>query len=110
MSAEQFKNDELVAHQLRFDIQVCGEPAINSASAKIGPPHEIKIDESHRALNSPASGRGKQVYFALIVSVLAATFGVTWIILNAPVLPFDLASVGGWIGNLHLNSKVFHRS
>ena len=69
-------------------------------------PSEIKIDESHKALNSPASSSGKKVYLALIVSVLAATFGVTWIILNAPVLPFDLASVGGWIGNLHLNSKA----
>lgn len=66
---------------------------------------EIKIDESHKALSSPASSSGKKVYFALIVSILAATFGVTWIIVNTPVLPFDLASAGGSIGNLHLNSK-----
>lgn len=67
---------------------------------------EIKIDESHKALSSPASSGGKKVYFALIVSVLAATFGVTWITLNASVLPFDLASVSGSIGNLRLNSKA----
>jgi hypothetical protein len=71
---------------------------------------EIKIDESHKALNSPASSIGKKAYFTLIVSVLAATFGVTWMIVNAPVLPFDLASVGGSIGNLHLNSKAVSSS
>jgi hypothetical protein len=71
---------------------------------------EIKIDESHKALNSPASSSGKKVYFVLIVSVLAATFGVTWIIMNASILPFDLASVGGSIGNLHLNSKAVSSS
>jgi hypothetical protein len=71
---------------------------------------EIEIDESHKALNSPASSSGEKAYFALIVSVLAATFGVTWIILNVSVLPFDLVSVGGSIRNLRLNSKVVSSS
>ena len=35
MSAEQSKNDELIANQLRFAIQARGEPAMNSASAKV---------------------------------------------------------------------------
>ena len=30
MLAEQSKNDELVANQLRFDFQMRGEPAMNS--------------------------------------------------------------------------------
>ena len=41
-----------------FDIQARGEPAMNSVSATVGPPHEIKIDKSHGVLNSPASSRG----------------------------------------------------
>jgi hypothetical protein len=51
MSSEQSKNDELVANQLRFDLKLDGEQVMNSASAKVGPPHEIKIDESHRGLS-----------------------------------------------------------
>jgi hypothetical protein len=105
MSAEQFKNDELVAHQLRFDIQVCGEPAIDSASAKVGPPHEIKIDESHRVLNSPASGGGYTFYVALIVGLLAMTGGVAWFILYEAALPFDLTSVSGF-GNRGFGPKA----
>ncbi len=38
--------------------QARGEPAANSASAKVESPYEIKIDASHRVLNSPASGGG----------------------------------------------------
>ena len=47
MLSEQSKNEELVANQLRFDLKLDGEQVMNSASAKVGPPHEIKIDESH---------------------------------------------------------------
>jgi len=55
--------------ELRFDIQASGETAASSASAKVGSPHEIKIDESHRVLNSPASRGGYTFYVALIIGV-----------------------------------------
>ena len=76
MLAEQPKSDELVANQLRLDFEVRCEPAINSASAKVGPPHEIKIDEGDRVLSSPPSGGGYASYVALIVGLLATTCGV----------------------------------
>jgi hypothetical protein len=44
MSIEQSKNDELIANQLRLAIQAHGETAVNSAAAKVEPPHQIKID------------------------------------------------------------------
>ena len=110
MSAGQLISDELIATQVRSGHRAHSEPTINNIWPTVVRSSEIKIDESHKALNSPASSSGKKVHFALIVSVLAATFGVTWIILNASVLPFDLASVGGSIGNLHLNSKAVSSS
>jgi hypothetical protein len=110
MSLEQSKNDELVANQLRFDIQVCGEPAINSASAKVGSPHEIKIDESHRVLNLPASGEGYTFYFALIVGLLATTCGVVWFVLYQSALPVDLTSVSGLSGNRNFSPKAISSS
>jgi len=58
MSDKQSKNEELIENQLRFAIQARGEPAMISGSAKVAQPHEIKIDESHRVLNSPASSGG----------------------------------------------------
>src|SRR5260370_5064437 len=76
MLAEQPKNDELAANQLRFDIPARGDPAMSSASAKVGLHHEIKIDESHRVVNSPTSGEGYTFYVALIVGLLATTCGV----------------------------------
>jgi hypothetical protein len=106
MLAEQSKNDELVANQLRFDFQMRGEPAMNSASAKVGLPHEIKIDESHRVVNSPVSGEGYTFYVALIVGLLATTCGVAWFILYESALPFGLTSVSGLTGNRDLNPKV----
>jgi hypothetical protein len=99
MWPEQSKNDELVANQLRFDFDVRGEPAMNGASAKVGPPHEIKIDESLRVLNSPASGGGYTFYVALIVGLLATACGVASFVLYESGLPFDLTSVGGFTGN-----------
>jgi hypothetical protein len=110
MSAGQLTSDELIATQVRSGHRAHSEPTINNAWPIVVRSSEIEIDESHKALSSPASSSGKTVYFALIVSVLVATFGVTWIILNALVLPFDLASVGGSIGNLHLNSKAVSSS
>jgi hypothetical protein len=110
MSAERSKNDQLVANQLRFDVQVRGEPAINNASAKVGSPHEIKIDESHRVLKSPASGEGYAFYLALIVGLLATTCGVVWFILYQSALPVDLTSVSGLSENRNFNPKAISSS
>ncbi len=106
MLAEQSKNDELVANQLRFDIPARGDPAMSSASAKVGLHHEIKIDESHRVVNSPTSGEGYTFYVALIVGLLATTCGVAWFILYGSALPFGLTSVSGLTGNRDLNPKA----
>lgn len=106
MSAEQSKTDELVANQLRFDSQVRDEPDMNGASAKVGSPHEIKIDEGHRVFNSAACDGGYTFYVALIVGLLATTCGVAWFILYESRLPFDLTSVSGFIGNRNVNPKA----
>src|SRR5260370_39350710 len=106
MLAEQPKNDELAANQLRFDIPARGDPAMSSASAKVGLHHEIKIDESHRVVNSPTSGEGYTFYVALIVGLLATTCGVAWFILYGSALPFGLTSVSGLTGNHDLNPKA----
>ena len=106
MSAEQSKYDELIANQLRFAIQARGERAMDSGSAKVGPPHEIKIDESHRALNSPASNGGYTFYVALIVGLLVTTCGVGWFILYQSALPLGLTSPSGLMGNRDLSPKA----
>src|SRR6516225_1577585 len=106
MSSERSKNDELVANQLRFDLKLDGEQAVNSASANVGPPHEIKIDESHRVVNSPASGGGYTFYVALIIGLLATTCGVAWFILYESALPFGLTSVSSLTGNRDLVPKA----
>ena len=110
MLAEQPKSDELVANQLRLDFEVRSEPVINSTSAKVGPPDEIKIDEGDRVLSSPPSGGSYASYVALIVGLLATTCGVAWFILFEPTLPFELTSVSGLIGNRDPNSKVISSS
>lgn len=102
MLAEQSKDDELVANQLRFDIQARRDPAINSVSATVKPPHEIKIDQSDRVLNSPAPGGGYTFYVALIAGLLATTCGLAWFILYESALPFDLTSVRSLTGNRDL--------
>ena len=89
-----------------FDIQAPGEPAMNSGSATVGPPHEIKIDKSHRVLNSPASSRGYTFYGALILGLLATTCAVGWFILYESALPFGLTSVSGLTGNRDLSPKA----
>ena len=106
MLAEQPKNDELVANQLRFCHSSAWRTSLNSASAKVEPPHEIRIDESYRVLNSPASGGGYTFYVALIVGLLATTSGVAWFILYESALPFGLTSVSGPTGNRDLNPKA----
>lgn len=72
---------------------------MNSAWATAGPSHEIKIDGSHRVLNSPVFGYGRAFYVVLIIGLLAVTCGFTWIILNVSALPFGLTSVGASTGN-----------
>ena len=72
---------------------------MNSAWATAGPSHEIKIDESHRVLNSPVFGYGRAFYVALIIGLLAVTCGFTWIILKVSALPFGLTLVGASTGN-----------
>jgi hypothetical protein len=105
MSAEPSKNDELVANQLRFDFQARGEPALNTMLAA---PHEIKIDEGHKALNSPASGEGYTFYVALIAGLLATTCGVAWFILYQSALPVDLTS--GLTGTRDFSPKAISSS
>jgi hypothetical protein len=83
MSAGQLITDELIATQVRSGHRAHSEPTINNVWPTVVRSSEIKIDESYKALNSPASSSGEKVYFALIVSILAATIGVTWIIVNA---------------------------
>jgi hypothetical protein len=68
---------------------------VNSAWAMAGRSNDIKIDESHRVLNSPTSTDGKAFYVALIIGLLAARCGLVWTIINVSPLPFGLA-----LGNL----------
>jgi hypothetical protein len=110
MSAVQSKNDELVANQLRFDIKVRDEPAMNSASANTRPLHEIKIDESHRVLNSPTSSGGYTSYVVLILGLLATTCGVAWFILSESELPVSLTSVNVLTGNRDSSPKAIPSS
>jgi hypothetical protein len=109
MSAQQSITDELRSNQVRFDLEVRGQPAMNSASPTAGRSHEIKIDESHRVLSAPASSDSYIFYVALTVGLLA-TFGLVWIILNGSALPFDVTSMGGSAGNRHLDPTVVSSS
>ena len=106
MPIEQLKNDELIANQLRLAIQAHGETAVNSPSAKEESPHEIKIDASHRVLNSPASSGGYTFYVALIVDLLMTTCGLAWFILFESALPFDFPSVSGLTGNRNIPKAI----
>jgi hypothetical protein len=97
---------ECEEQELHFDIQARGETAASSASAKVGSPYEIKIDESHRVLNSAASRRGYAFYVALIAGLLATTCGVAWFILYESALPFGVTSLTGLTGNRDLKPKA----
>ncbi len=90
----------------RFDIQARGETTASSASAKVGSPYEIKIDESHRVLNSPESREGYTFYVALIIGGLATMCGLAWFNLNESAPSFVLPSVSGLSGNRSLNPRV----
>ena len=92
--------------ELRLDVRARGEPVANNASARVESPYEIKIDESHRVLNSPASGRGYTFYVVLIVGLVATTCGVAWFIRYESALPFGLTSVSSLTGNRDLVPKA----
>jgi len=96
--------------ELRFGIQARGETAASSASAKLGSSYEIKIDESHRVLNSPATRGDYLFYVALIIGGLAMMGGLAWFNLNEPAPSFGLASVSGLSGSRSLNPRVISSS
>jgi hypothetical protein len=89
-----------------FDIQAGGESTASSASAKLGSPFAIKLDQSHRVLNSPASSGGYIFYVALIIGALATMCGLAWFNLYESAPAFGLASMSGPSGNRSLNSRV----
>jgi hypothetical protein len=122
MSAGQPINDELEARQVRFDLQVHREPALNSARATAGwdgkleslgsidqttttpkaasaRSHEIKIDEPHRLFASTTSRYGQGIRAGLIVGALVASSGLAWIVISGLPSPFGLAWVGGSNGD-----------
>jgi hypothetical protein len=105
MSVGQLTNDDLVANHVRFDSQAHNEPAVNTTVATVALSHEIEIDESHRVLNSPAPGGGHAFYVSLIVGMVAATCGLTWMTISMSALPFGLASVGASTGNRSVSSR-----
>jgi hypothetical protein len=78
MSTERLIIDEF--------LQDHSEPVMNSTLATAGEPYQIRIDASHRILNSPASSNGKTFHVILIVGVVAVT-GVPWMIINVSTLP-----------------------
>ena len=105
MSVGQLTNDGLVANSVRFDSQAHNEPAVNTTAAMVALSHEIEIDESHRVLNSPVPGGGHAFYVSLIVGMVAATCGLTWMAISMLALPFGAASVGASIGNRSVFSR-----
>ena len=62
---------------------------------------EIKIDESHKVLNSPTPGDSKAFYVVLIVGLLSASGSLAWINLSVSALPFGLGSGRTSTGNPH---------
>ena len=105
MSVGQLTNDGLVANSVRFDSQAHNEPAVNTTAAMVALSHEIEIDESHRVLNSPVPGGGHAFYVSLIVGMVAATCGLTWMAISMLALPFGAASVGASTGNRSVFSR-----
>jgi len=92
--------------ELRFDIQAHGETAASSPSAKVGSPFAIKIDESHRVLNSPATSGGYLFYVALIIGAFTTMCGLAWFNLYESAPPFGPASVNGLSRNGSLHPRV----
>jgi hypothetical protein len=106
MSAGQLINDELVATQVRFDLQAHGEPTVSSAWPTVCRSSEIKIDESHKPLNSTAPGDGKAFYVVLIVGLLAVMCGWALIHLDSSALPFGFGSMRISTANSHLEPSA----
>ena len=101
MSAEQLINDELIATQIRFDLEAHGEPIAGSAWPTVCRSSEIRIDESHKVLNAPTPGDSKAFYVVLIVGLLSASGGLAWINLSVSALPFGFGSGPTSTGNPH---------
>jgi hypothetical protein len=103
MSAGQLINDELITTRIRSDLEAHSEPiVVGSAWPTVCRSSEIKIDESHKILNSPTPGDSKAFYVVLIVGLLAASGGLAWINLSVSALPFGLGSAHTSTGNPHL--------
>jgi hypothetical protein len=80
------------AEQNETDLQATGEPIVGSAWPTVCRSSEIKIDESHKVLNSPVPRDRKAFYAVLTIGLLAAAGGWAWIDLSASALPFGLGS------------------
>jgi hypothetical protein len=104
MSAGQLINDESITTQLRSDLPAHDEPIVGSAWPTVCRSSEIKIDESHKVLNSPAPGDSKAFYVVLIVGLLAAGGSLAWINLGVSALPFGLGSERSSTENPHPES------
>jgi hypothetical protein len=101
MSVAQPISDELVANQVRFDINANSEPAARSAWATAGRSSEIKIDARYKVLNSTAPGDSRAFYASLIIGLLAVTCGAVWFILHGSAPRSVLASAGAPSENRH---------
>jgi hypothetical protein len=88
MSAGHLTNDELITTLVRSDLH--DEPIVGGAWPTVCRSFEIKIDESHKGLNSHASGDSKAFYIVLIVGLLAVCGGFAWINLSVSTLPLGL--------------------
>ena len=125
MSAGQPINDELETRQVGLDSQAHCEFAMKSVRATAGwggkpesvgridqittipktvsaRSHEIKIDKSHRVLDSD-DNQGVRV--GLIVGALVASTGLTWFVISALPLPFALTSGSGSGSSVSLDSS-----
>jgi len=106
MSAGQLISDELVATKVRSDLRAHSEPTINNVWPTLVRSSEIKIDESHKVSNSPASGDGKAFYVVLIIGLSAMMCGWALIHLNVSALPFGLGTVRISTGTPHLEPSA----
>jgi hypothetical protein len=97
----QLINDEPIKTQIRSDLEAHDEPIVGSAWPTVCRFSEIKIDGSHKVLNSPPPGDSKAFYVVLIVGLLAASGGLAWINLSVSALPFGLGSGRTSTGNPH---------
>jgi hypothetical protein len=102
MLAGQLINDELVTTQVRSDLQAHNVPIVGSAWPIVSRSSEIKIDDGHKVLNSPAAGDGKAFYVVLILGLSVVMGGVAWINLSVvSALPFGMGSLRISTGTPH---------